>query len=167
MQVKDAVFRREGTQAAILKHDGTDAAAAIAVTGFGGHRQPILHGDASGIRVLNFNEQLTALDITVQLDPSGRVVQMGNSVQRVFQAVGENRAQLRIRNGEDLRQPGADGQLHLQIGGLIRKGGADQIHRLIVAELLSTLMGEVFVSAEKAGQGALFQTLSAGDTTVF
>ena len=42
LQVENAVFRREGIKAAVLGHDGTDAAAATAVARFGGHRQALL-----------------------------------------------------------------------------------------------------------------------------
>lgn len=62
------------------------------------------------------------------------MLHLAHRMEGVFQTVGENGAQLRIGYAERLRQPGTDVQPNLHPGGLVRKGRADQIHRLIFAE---------------------------------
>lgn len=130
---KYAVFRLERTQAVAASGNIADAAAAIAVPLPCRNRHLLAHGDASGIRVRDLDKQIVSAQAAVERDRPLRGRQLRSGMQCVLKPVGQDRAQLGIRQRE------LSGQLcaHLKrdplLFRLLRKRGDQQIDKAVGA----------------------------------
>ena len=68
-QRKHTVLRVKYTKSTVLRSDGADAAAAVAVTILTGDGKTVPHAELTGVWVLNLDEELVAPNAAVQFSP--------------------------------------------------------------------------------------------------
>lgn len=96
-----------------------------------GYRKPLAHDNLALIRVLDFQQQLIEPHAAVQRDGPLLLVQPGHGAKRVFQSVGQNGAQLGVRNAQRCGEAELRRQPDAVLLRLFRKRGAQQIDQLV------------------------------------
>lgn len=135
-QGEQAVLCLKGAKSCVVLGHGLNAAAAVAVSVPVGERQAVVHDHPADIGISDLEEQLVLPDLAVEFHPPVGHLGPGGRMQGIFQPVGHHRAQLGVGQGEGLGQPGLYGKPHLGAPGLAVVGGAEQIDRFILTELL-------------------------------
>ena len=103
----------------------------------GGEGQTVLHGDFTLIGVFDLDEELIGEYAAVKLCPFERFLQFGNCVKGVFQTVGQDGAELRVGNGEIMRQFGIHAQPNSFTLRPVGKSRTQKVDQLIFAEALA------------------------------
>jgi len=130
------VFRLEKAESSVLFGNGSDTLAAVAVASPAGSGQTVMEVHFSLIGVFYLDQEVIQPYGAVKLDPSEGRLQFGNGVKGVFQTVGQDGAELRVGNGEIMRQFGIHAQPNSFTLRPVGKSRTQKVDQLIFAEAL-------------------------------
>ena len=108
-----------------------------------GGGQAVMHGNGRKTGIFDFDEQFSEPFGAVERHAAVWFGILPGGAQRVFEAVGEQRTQLGIGNGEGFRQLCIDLKADTGAFGLIRERGAQQVYGFVLAPALGCDGGDV------------------------